>query len=395
MAKQTLFIPGPVTCAQAVLAATSRPMINHRGPEFARLLHRCARGMQPIFGTRGEIVFLGGSGTSGLEAAVVNAFSAGERVLSCPVGVFGRRLAAVARTYGLDVDVLETANGSAVDPTVLRARIAAAGERPYAGVLLTHNETSTGVENDMAALSAALGEYPGLRIVDSVSGLGASAFETDAWGYDMVVTATQKALAAPPGLAMVAVSAKAWARMESVTLPRFSLDLKKAREFAVDGQTPWTPPVSIVYALDAALDLYEAEGAPAVWARHARYSTAVRAAVEALGLALCSQPGAHSTTVVAMHLPAGVDGGKLNKTLRETYGIVMGGGQAEMKGKIARMGVMGDLTPADILGALGALELALAEQGAAIDLGAGVRAAARSFRDADASTAAPRLAVAR
>lgn len=395
MAKQTLFIPGPVTCAQAVLAATARPMINHRGPEFARLLHRCARGMQPIFGTRGEIVFLGGSGTSGLEAAVVNAFSAGERVLSCPVGVFGRRLAAVARTYGLDVDVLETANGSAVDPTALRARIAAAGERPYAGVLLTHNETSTGVENDMAALSAALGEYPGLRIVDSVSGLGASAFETDAWGYDMVVTATQKALAAPPGLAMVAVSAKAWARMESVTLPRFSLDLKKAREFAVDGQTPWTPPVSIVYALDAALDLYEAEGAPAVWARHARYSTAVRAAVEALGLALFSQPGAHSTTVVAMHLPAGVDGGKLNKTLRETYGIVMGGGQAEMKGKIARMGVMGDLTPADILGALGALELALAEQGAAIDLGAGVRAAARSFRDADASTAAPRLAVAR
>jgi len=395
MAKQTLFIPGPVTCAQAVLAATARPMINHRGPEFARLLHRCARGMQPIFGTRGEIVFLGGSGTSGLEAAVVNAFSAGERVLSCPVGVFGRRLAAVARTYGLDVDVLETANGSAVDPTALRARIAAAGERPYAGVLLTHNETSTGVENDMAALSAALGEYPGLRIVDSVSGLGASAFETDAWGYDMVVTATQKALAAPPGLAMVAVSAKAWARMESVTLPRFSLDLKKAREFAVDGQTPWTPPVSIVYALDAALDLYEAEGAPAVWARHARYSTAVRAAVEALGLAPFSQPGAHSTTVVAMHLPAGVDGGKLNKTLRETYGIVMGGGQAEMKGKIARMGVMGDLTPADILGALGALELALAEQGAAIDLGAGVRAAARSFRDADASTAAPRLAVAR
>ncbi len=370
MAKQLLFIPGPVTCAPEVLAAMARPMIDHRGPEFAALLGRIASGMQPIFGTAAEVVTLGASGTGGLEAAVASAFSPGDRVLACPIGVFGERLAAIAKTYGLDVDVLPTPLGAAVDPAALARRLASEGDRRYAGIMLTHNETSTGAQNDMATLAAAIGGHPATVVVDSVSGLGASAFEMDAWNFDIVVTASQKALAVPPGIAMVAVSARGWERIARATSPRFSLDLAKARSFAALGQTPWTPPVSIAFALDVALEHYRATGAETVYARHARYADAIRAFAEAAGIKVFSQPGAHSVTVVAMVAPPGVDVAALRADLRERDGIVMGGGQGPLAGKIFRMGTMGDLTADDVAHGLASLERALRAQGAAVRDGA-------------------------
>ncbi|HET9028872.1 MAG TPA: alanine--glyoxylate aminotransferase family protein [Candidatus Aquilonibacter sp.] len=376
MKKTLLFLPGPVPVAQPVLEAMAWPMINHRGPEFADLLARIERGMQPVFGTSSEVLFLGSSGTGGLETAVVNCFSPGDTLLSVPVGVFGKRLADIARTYGCNVEMLETPLGAAADPQALRARLAADSSHAIKGVLLTQNETSTGVQNDMRALASAIGDHPALRIVDAVSGLGASSFEMDEWGYDVVVTASQKALAVPPGIAMVACSDRAWQAMEHASIPRYYFDLRKAREFARKGQTAWTPPISVFYALAVALERFHADGIEANFARHARYASAIRAAFEALGFEIFSRTGAHSVTVVAAAPPSGVDSSALLKTLRERYGVVLSGGQGELTGKIVRMGTMGDVSEADIIGAIGAIELALADIGASPDYGTGTRAAA-------------------
>jgi aspartate aminotransferase-like enzyme len=386
VSKNLLFIPGPVTVAETVLGATARPLIDHRGPEFKALLESIERRLKPIFGTeRAQILILGSSGTGGLEAAVGNLFGPGDRVLACPNGVFGDRLVAIARTFGCEVEVLDTPWGGAVDAAALRARLAAAtGDARFDGVLLTHNETSTGAQNDLATLAEAVRGHGAYVVVDSVSGLAASEFRMDEWDFDVVVSASQKALAAPPGLTMVAVAPRAWQRIEAnLTAQRFYFDLRKAREFAVLGQTPWTPPVSIVFGLDAALDEFERTGAAAVHERHARYARAIRAAGQALGLEAYSHDGAHSPTVVALRLPAGVDGDAIRRSLREGRGVVIGGGQKDLKGKIIRIGTMGDLTQTDVLGALGALEIALLEAGAPIHAGTGVQAALNVFLEAE------------
>ena len=385
MHRHLLFIPGPVTVAQPVLEAMAKPMIDHRGPEFAELLGRIEDGLRPIFGTNGDVVILGCSGTGGLEAAVSSAFSPGQRVLIAPVGVFGKRLANIARTYGLEVELLDTPYGSAVDPAALAARLKSDAAHAIDGILLTHNETSTGVQNDMAALAGAVGRHPATTVVDSVSGLGASAFEMDAWGFDIVVAASQKALAVPPGIAMVAVSKRGWERIAQAKSPRFYLDLARAHEFSPQGQTPWTPPVLIAFALDVGIRRYHAEGAPAVYARHERYARAIRAAAGALGLELFSQPGAHSVTVVALRLPESLSADQIRRALREDCGVIIGGGQQDLKGKILRIGTMGALSQTDILGAIGALEIVLLQQGYQLQVGSAVRAALQVFLEPSAA----------
>ncbi len=382
MKKNLLFIPGPVTVSEQVLAAMSKPLIDHRGPQFAALVQRIDEGLRPIFGTRdADIMLLGSSGTGGLEAAIASTFSPGDTVLAAPVGVFGRRLIAIAQTYGINVDVLDTDLGFALDPQALGQRLQADTQRRYKGIFLTHNETSTGVQNDMAAISPIVREHGAITIVDSVSGMGATEFLMDEWGYDVVISASQKVFAAPPGMAMVAVSPRAWKAMEAAKTPRFYFDLMKAREFARVGQTPWTPPVSVLFALDAALAHYHAEGAQHVWHRHAMYAQAIRAAFTALGLGVFSQPGAHSVTVVAGNVPSGVEAATLLRKLREERGVSLSGGQLELKGKIVRMGTMGDVSQTDVLGALGALEMALLEYDVPVHVGAGVQAALRVFLD--------------
>ncbi|HTU80575.1 MAG TPA: alanine--glyoxylate aminotransferase family protein [Candidatus Acidoferrales bacterium] len=385
MNKALLLLPGPVTVAQPVLEAMARPMINHRGAEFAAMLRRIEAATKPVFGTQGDVLMLGCSGTGGLETAAANLFSPGDVVLSCSVGVFGRRFAGIVRGFGCTVESLETPPGAALDPEALRERLRADAERRIAGILLTHNETSTGVQNDMAALAPIVREHGALTLVDSVSGLGASEFRMDEWEYDAVVTASQKALGAPPGAAMVAFSPRAWQRMKRSTTPRFYFDLARAREAAREGQTPWTPPISILYALDVALQRYHAEGMHDAFARHARYAAAVRDALEAMGFTIFSRPGAHSVTVVAAYPPEGVDATALLTRLRERYGVVLSGGQAEFAGKIVRFGTMGDVSDGDLVGAIGALELALADLEAANVPGAGTTAAIRRLSQVPAS----------
>lgn len=359
MPRQLLFLPGPVTVAQPVLEAAARPLINHRGEEFAQLLQRITDALRPVFGTRGEVVMLGSSGTGALEAVVANLFLPGERLLSCAVGAFGKRLAAIAQAYGCIVDPLETVLGATLDPNAVRARLDADPHRQIAGVLLTHNETSTGVACDMAALAPILRAHGAITLVDSVSGLGAAEFRMDEWGYDAVVTASQKAFAAPPGASMVALSERAWKRAAAARIPRFYFDLQRARDAARDGETPWTPPISILYALDVALQRYHAEGMESAYARHARFAAAIRTGLQAMGFRLVSQPNAHSTTVVAAYPPAGVEPKNLLKALRENHGIVLAGGQGELAGKIVRFGTMGDVSDVDLLAAIDAIAFEL------------------------------------
>ncbi len=357
MPRQVLFLPGPVTVAQPVLEAAAGQMINHRGEEFARLLERIVAALRPVFGTSEEVLLLGSSGTGAMESVVTNLFSPGELLLSCAVGAFGKRFAAIAARYGCKVEALDTPLGAALDPAALGARLAADSKKEIAGVLLTHNETSTGVACDMAALATILRAHGAISLVDSVSGLAASEFRMDEWGYDAVVSASQKGLAAPPGVAMVALSARAQKRIESARLPRFYFDLRHARELARNGETPWTPPISILYALDTALERYHAEGTEQAFARHARFAAMIRSALQRLGFTLVSRPGAHSPTVVAAYPPSGVDARALLKRLRESHGVVLAGGQSELAGKIVRFGTMGDIGDVDLLGAIEAIEL--------------------------------------
>ena len=387
MRKNLLFIPGPVTVSQHVLEAMNQPLIDHRGPEFSELVERIYAGLRPLFGTqRGEIILLGSSGTGGLEAAIVNAFSPGETVLAAPMGVFGERMIAIARKYGITVETIETAPGYALDPNALAEKLSADKQRRYAGVLLTHNETSTGVQSEMAELAGIVQQHGALSVVDSVSGLGATDFRMDDWGYDIVVSASQKVLAAPPGAAVLAVSPRAWKAIEGSTAPRFYFDLRKAREFSGQGQMPWTAPVSTLFALDVALAEYHREGAPAVWRRLSMYARAIRAAFEELGLEIFSQPGAHSVTVVTAKVPAGVDVAGLLRGLRENRGVTLAGGQLDLKGKIIRMGTMGDISQTDVLAAIEALEIALLDYNVPVRMGAAGKAALSVFLDLGEST---------
>ncbi len=381
MSKQLLFIPGPVTVAEPVLAAMAKPMIDHRGPEYKALLESVTRKLKPVFGTSGDVLLLGSSGTGALEAAMTNMFGPGDKVLCCPVGVFGERFLEIARTWGVDVEVLPTVWGHGVDPVALKARLDADVKREIKGVVLTHNETSTGVQNVMGPLADAIRSHGAYVLVDSVSGLAASEFTMDAWGFDLVAAASQKALGVPPGMAMVAVSARAWDKMATASGPRSYFDLRKAREFAAIGQTPTTPPVSLAYAMDVALDRYEAEGPARVWARHARYTAAIVAAAEAMGLELFAAPGVRSVTVTAIKVPEGISGDAIRKTLRVERGFVLGGGQSKLAGKIIRIGTMGDIAPADVIEMLDALEGQLRAAGHPAPEGSARRAAQRALEE--------------
>jgi len=353
-------------------------MVNHRGPEFKALLGRVTAGMQRGFRTSNDVLLLTASGTGGLEAMVVNFLSPGDQVLSVSIGLFGDRLAAIATGYGVTVDKYAVEWGQAADPAVVGDRLRALAEAgtPAAAVFVTHNETSTGVTNPVSAIATAIrAEAPdALILVDGISGLGAVPFETDAWGLDVVATGSQKSWMVPPGLAMVSVSDRAWAANEMASIPRYYFDLKRARDAAAKGETPWTPAVSICFALDAALALIEAEGYDAIFARHAAVAAATRAGLAAMGFRLFADPAHASDTVTSAHVPAGVDWSNLSKELG-SRGLVLAGGQGALTGKVFRVGHLGDVHLDDILRALETIEAGAVAQGLPIDQGVATGAA--------------------
>jgi aspartate aminotransferase-like enzyme len=349
-----LRIPGPTSLPPSVREVGSHQMINHRGPEFAAMLERILAGIRPYFGTASDIVVLTAAGSGGLEAAVVNVLSPGDRVLGVSIGAFGDRFAKIASTYGAEVTKLEVEWGHAAEPAAVRDALAGGD---YKAVLLTHNETSTGVMNPIAELAVAVRDAApdALILVDSVSALGAVPFAMDDWGIDVVVTGSQKAWMAAPGMAMLAASPRAWAAAATSRMPRFYLDIRKHRDSHADGQTPFTPALAVVYQVDEGLRLMAEEGADGIFARHEACAAAARAGLAALGFELFADPDHASTTVTAARLPESLDWKKFNGGLKG-HGLVLAGGQGKLAGQIFRLGHLGSVTVEEILGAISTIE---------------------------------------
>jgi aspartate aminotransferase-like enzyme len=370
---QNLRVPGPTPLPLEVREAQSAPMIDHRGAEFEEMLREISAGIAELIGTHGEILLLTASGSGAMEAAVVNMLSLGDRVLAVTIGAFGDRFAVIASTFGAQVERFEVPWGEAADPAALAAHLAASPA--YRAVLVTHNETSTGVTNPLRELAAVVRGAPGdpLLVVDGISGLGAMPFEMDAWGIDLVVSASQKAFMASPGIAIAALSHRAWDAAAAAGMPRAYWDFVEARKFAAKGQTPWTPAVSVLLGLRVGVRRLIAEGRERTWARHAAIAAAVGAGLEGLGLRLVAPPSHRSHTVTAAWLPEGMEWAPFNAAMR-AKGLIVAGGQGAWAGRILRFGHMGGVGIDEMCGAVRVMGETLAEMGRPADVASAVRA---------------------
>jgi aspartate aminotransferase-like enzyme len=353
-----LRIPGPIPVPEDILEAMATPMMNHRGPEFKDLLYRVTARIKQVFETESDVYILTASGTGAMEAAVVNTLSPGDKVLNTSIGFFGDRFGDIARTFGADVTDLSFPWGSAVDIDDLRKSLD--NEPDIEAVLVTHNETSTGVTNDLEAIAGVVkGEFDKLLLVDGISSVCSLPLRTDAWGCDVVATASQKGWMLPPGLAFISFSQRAWEAHARATMPRYYLDMSKFQSYYEKGQPPYTPALSVYFALDVAMDKIVAEGIGGLLERHASIARMTREGIKGLGLSIFPDERVASDTVTAVSVPAGIDAKRLLAMVREEHGVVLGGGQGPVDGKIFRIGHMGWTTPEDIQGVLDALAAAL------------------------------------
>jgi len=339
----------------------SKQMINHRGVEFGQILSDVTAKLKQLFQTKGDVFLLTGSGTGGLEAAIVNTLSPGDKVLSVSTGVFGERFAAIAQQFGVEVIPLGFEWGKAADADAVRQALHA--EPEVKAVLVTHNETSTGVTNDLASISSVVKEFDKLLLVDAISGLGSINLPVDEWHCDVTVTGSQKGWMAPPGLAMVSMSQEAWRAQANAKMPRFYWDFAKAKSYLERGQTPWTPAITTVFALSVSLEMMLAEGLPNIIARHARLGKAARDGVKSLGLSLFAEESHASNTVTAVAASDGLDTRKMLKILREEHEIVLAGGQQRLDGNIFRIGHLGWVSEDDIEAVISALKVVLPQAG--------------------------------
>jgi alanine-glyoxylate transaminase/serine-glyoxylate transaminase/serine-pyruvate transaminase len=362
--RSLIALPGPTNVPDAVLEAIGRPTIDHRGDEFAGIVRGVLRDLRPVFGTSGPIAMYPGSGTGGWEAALVNTLSPGDRVLSCETGFFAAGWAALAGKLGLAVDVIATDWRGPADPAAIAAALEHDEGREIRAVLVVHNETSTGATSDVGAIRAAIDRvgHPALLLVDAVSSLGAMPVRHDEWRADVTVTASQKGLMLPPGLAMLAVSGRARAARESAGLPRAYWDWEPMLAAGETGSLPYTPATNLVVGLRVALDLLAGEGLEAVFARHRRLAGAVRRAAPQWGLEfVCGDPAARSESVTAILLPDGVDDGAVRAGLLDRFGVTLGGGLGRLGGRCLRIGHLGDIDELMIVSVLAAIEIGLAD----------------------------------
>ncbi len=384
---QNLRTPGPIPIPPAVREAQAQQMVDHRGSEFGEMLGEISTGIGELIGAPEGALLLTGSGSGALEAAVVNTLSPGDRVLSVNIGAFGDRFANIATVFGADVTTVAADWGTSARPDVLAEHLARS--EPYRAVLLTHNETSTGVANPVEDLVRAVREAPGqpLTLVDGISGLGAIPFDMGEMGVDLVVSASQKAWNASPGIAIAALSERAWEATQTARMPRFYWDLGEAREWAGKGQTPWTPAIAVLYGLRVGVRALMAEGREVTWKRHAAMASAVAAGMEALGLRLVPAPADRSATVTAAWVPDGVDWAPFNAAMR-ARGLVIAGGQGKWIGKILRFGHMGDVGIDEMAEAIDTMGATLVEFGHATD----PAAAAAATREANEASFTATLA---
>ena len=362
--RQNLRVPGPTPVPPEVMAAQAAPMINHRGPEFSAIMKRVTPRLQYFFQTSSPVLTYPAAGTGGQECAIVNIFSPGDHVAAISIGNFGARLATIAETYGLNVTRIEFPWGQAADPAVVEARLQASA--PYRGVLITHNETSTGVTNDIQTIAALVRRLSPdtLIVVDAVSSLSSMPLEMDAWDLDVVFTGSQKGWMIPPGLMMIAASERAWEAHKHAKLPHFYFDWTAARKhLEASWQHPYTPPVSLIYAIDVALEMMLAEGREEIFARQVRAGEYVRGRAKSLGLQLLADPRYASNTVTAILKPEGVETKTLLKKAREEDNVILADGQDHMKGKMFRVGHLGYFTHDELVQTMDTVEKHLHELG--------------------------------
>lgn len=375
-----LMIPGPTPVPERVLLAMAKHPIGHRSGDFSKIMAEVTENLKWLHQTQNDVLTLTASGTGVMEAGIINFLSPGDRVLVGCNGKFGDRWGEVCDAYGLQTERITAEWGKPLDPEAFREKLEADTAKQIKAVIITHSETSTGVLNDLETINRHVKAHgQALIIVDTVTSMGAISVPVDEWGLDVVASGSQKGYMIPPGLGFVAVGPRAWDAYKTAKLPRYYLDLGKYRKDAAKNTTPFTPPVNLFFALQAALQMMRNEGLEAIFARHRRHTQATRAAIKALGLPLFADD-AHASPAITAVIPSGVDAEQIRSVIRKRFDIVMAGGQDHLKGKIFRIGHLGFVSDRDILAALSALESALQELGyEQFSPGAGVAAAAKTL----------------
>jgi len=376
MRKNYLLTPGPTPLPPEVSEAMARPIIHHRTPQFQAVLKEAGEGLKYVFQTQNDVFILASSGTGAMEAAVVNLLSAGDAALTIQAGKFGERWTEICRAYGVNAEVVDVEWGKAVESKEIEKRLKA--NPKIKAVFATLCETSTGAYTDIETLGKIIKDTNAVLVVDAISGLGAIDLKTDAWSCDVVVSGSQKGLMLPPGLGFISVSPKAWKLIEAAKSPRYYFDLRAAKKAWAKTDTTFTPAITLIIALNETLRMIKQDGLENVFSRHNKMAQATRAAAGALGLELFA-PTAASDVVTAVKVPQGIDGEKLVKTMRDTYGVTIAGGQSELKGKVFRIAHMGFIEEFDIIAGISCLEKVLTQMGYKFQLGAGVKAAEEVF----------------
>ena len=375
MIKKRLFTPGPTDVPAEVLNEMAKPMFHHRTPQFREMFGAAQDGLKKIFRTENDVLVMCGSGTVGMEAAISCAVPRDKKTLVANGGKFGERWVKIAKLYGCDVDEVKLEWGKALTAATVQEKLAT-GE--YGAVIVVQSETSTATLTDVKAIAEVVAPTDALFLVDAITGCGTLPLETDAWGIDIVASGSQKAFMLPPGLAMLSVSDKAWAVIDTIDSPTFYMNLKSYRKSLGTNDTPTTGPVSLIRGLRVAVDMINEIGIETLWARTAILAKALREAAVAIGMTVCSE--SPSDSVTALGLPAGIDD-SIRKVLKKKYGASVAGGQDGWKNKVIRVSHMGYIDPLDTIGLVAALEYALKELGADIEIGKGVAVATKVLAD--------------
>ncbi|MEW5821224.1 MAG: alanine--glyoxylate aminotransferase family protein [Cyanobacteriota bacterium] len=380
--KEFLMIPGPTPTPESVLLALAKHPIGHRTPEFSKIFEEVTEGLKWIFQTKQDVYTFASSGTGAMEAAIYNTINSGDKILCLVGGKFGQRWGEIARMKGAIVDTLDVEWGKPLNVNSLKDILDADKNKEYKAVCITHNETSTGVTNDLESIAKVVKEHGALIIVDAITSLGAIDLPFDKWGIDIAASGSQKGFMLPPGLAFIALSDKAWKAVEQCNSPGYYFNLVAAKKNLLKNTTPYTPAVNMFVALKIALNMMQDEGLENIFKRHATLAACVRAAVPPMGLKLfVDDVNARSNSITAICPPEGLNADDFRKSVKKHFDISMAGGQDHLKGKIFRIGHLGFCAPRDILATISCMEISLATLGFDIEFGKGCAAANKTLFD--------------
>lgn len=379
MDETLLMIPGPTRVAPRVLKAMSENIVNHRSAIFGKILSEATEMMSDVFKTNNKSYLITGSGTAAMEASMANILTPGDKILNIVGGKFGQRFSQIVESFGGQPQVIDVEWGKAVNPD--KIGYALEEDENIKAVTVVHNETSTGVANPIKEIGKIMSDYNALYVVDTVSSLAGDDVDVDGYGIDICVTGSQKCMAAPPGMAAITLSDDAWKVVEQTNPKSYYLNMKKYRKSgnAEPPETPYTPSVSLMYAMHEALDIIMEEGLVKRVKRHQIAAQATRNAIKALNLELFPDESVSSTTVTAIKMPEGVTDGELRGTMRNKYRVELAGGQDHLKGNIFRIGHMGNITHRELITTFSALEMTLRELGFEVNMGEGVAAVADTY----------------